>query len=108
MKVQVWFKNWHLGEMTSKGDKIVYNSNLKGEKEFFEQSYSTQFYTLYNSQNKILETLPSIIADYLEMANYKIYRHMFEMDEKTSSFDRLYNIGTLSLDTSAFYIKSLE
>lgn len=108
MRVQVYFQKWLLGELQEVKGKLVYNSNTEGEKEFFDKSLSTQFYNLYNSENKVLRELPVVLNKFLEMSNIKLYRHMFGLDNTSSDYVKLYSIGTLSLDDDDFYIKSLK
>ena len=104
MKVNVYFKNYHLGSLQEVQGKMVYTSNLEGEKQFSENSFSSSFYILYDSNQKVLESLPNFLQDYLNLAQNDFFISQTNIQEHDSAFTKLFKLSALAFDDIGFYI----
>ena len=108
MKVDLFFKNYHLGTLTQSGHDWIYNSNSKDEKAFKENAISAMFYGLYDSADLKVEQLPYFIQDYLDLAENEFFIAQANIQTSDTSFEKLYKLSLLKFDDIGFYIGQKE
>lgn len=108
MKVDVFFKDYHLGALTFEDGNYVYNSNLNGEKQFKENAVSALFYGLFDSKNLKLKELPNFLEDYLVMQNNEFICNQAKINVNDSNQEKLYKLSFLKFDDIGFYIGQKE
>lgn len=106
MQIEVYFKNYLLGSLSKNGNEFVYNSNPEGESLFKASSVSAAFYDLFDSQNKILNGLPSFLSDYESLTKNDFLAMQAQIKAEDDYFTKLYKLSTLNFDDIGFYIKA--
>lgn len=108
MKVDVFFKDYHLGELTFKDGNYIYNSNLAGEKNFKENMVSALFYGLFDSKNLHLKNLPEFLQNYLNLQNNEFVCEQAKINVNDTDFEKLYKFSFLKFDDIGYYIGQKE
>lgn len=108
MKIDVFFKDYHLGVLTSKDNEFIYNSDLQGEKNFKENAVSAMFYGLFDSANLQLKALPYYISEYLDLQDNEFICRQVNINKSDSDFEKLYKLSLLKFDDIGFYIGQKE
>lgn len=107
MKFAVYFKDLCLGAFSQQDGKIVYNSNLEDE-QVFEQSYiSSDFYSLFKSENAEIKTWPSFLEKFLESTQNQYLIEKAKIQPNDDEFTKLYKLSCLDFDDMGFYIKAI-
>ncbi len=106
MKINVYFKEYKLGNITCQNGKLLYNSYCENEKSFKENCFSSIFYPLFDSDNTSLETLPRFLKDYVKMCDNKFLATQAKIAKSDDCFTKLYKLSTLNFDDFGFYIKA--
>jgi len=108
MKVDVFFKEYHLGKLTFENDFYIYNSNLTGEKSFQENMVSSLFYGLFNSNNLKIEKLPEFLQNYLNFKDNEFICEQAKINASDTDFEKLYKLSFLKFDDIGYYIGQKE
>lgn len=108
MKVDLFFKDYHLGVLTYEDGCYVYNSNVNDEKIFKENMVSALFYGLFDSQNLKLKKLPEYIQNYLDLQNNEFVFEQAKINAGDKDFEKLYKLSLLKFDDIGFYIGQKE
>lgn len=66
MNLILLYRTFTLGTLQHKNGKYIYSSNVKQEKEALNSCLIIPNYTLFNSNNLMLDTLPRVFADFVE------------------------------------------
>jgi hypothetical protein len=82
----------------------MYNSYEPGENEFLKHSFSSPFYPLFKSRNKILVQLSNFLQNYVDMTNAEFFIEQADIKKTDNEFEKLYKLSSLTFDDTGFYI----
>lgn len=107
MKINLYFKEYKLGSITSQNGELIYCSNCEEEKAFKENCFSSIFYPLFDSSNAVISNqIPHFIKDYIKMCDNKFLASQAKIQSSDDMFTKLYKLSTLKFDDFGFYIKA--
>lgn len=108
MKIDVFFKNYHLGTLTFKDNHYIYNSNVTQEEDFKKNNVSAMFYGLFNSHDLPLNELPAFLQQYLDLQKNEFVSNQAKLNQNDTDFEKLYKLSLLKYDDISFYIGQKE
>ena len=107
MKINLYFKEYMLGNITCKNGQLFYSSNCEKERQFKENCFSSIFYPLFDSTNTILdENMPRFLKDYIQMCENDFLVSQAKIENTDDVFTKLYKLSTLNFDDFGFYLKA--
>lgn len=97
-----------LGKLEYIDKKFVYTSNVKDEK-IFKQTYPLGVvYGLFDSNKKILDTLPIFIQKFLDCSTNEYFCKVANIKSNFDDFEKLVAMSKINFDKNDFYLKSAK
>lgn len=104
-KVELYFQDCHLGTLTYKNNKFVYNSDVLGEKDFEKVNPIKMGYSLFNSKDYCGEKIFKEFLEFVKASERSDFIEDGKILPTDDLFTKLYKVAGVNTDKNSFYIR---
>ncbi len=104
MKINVYYKEIKLGELSHVTNNYIYKANKQNIEKAHKKGYITFLYKCDDSF--ISEELPFSLQNLIPTEKQQDILLLADINKNDSDFEKLYKLSKLDLETTDFYVKS--